>query len=121
MAEHNETGKKGEQLAAEFLENAGFKVLELNWAYQKYELDIIAQKEGTLIVAEVKTRSGNYYGEPEAWVTKAKQKNLIKGAEAYVLTNNLDLEVRFDVISIIMPPRGEPKVQHIEDAFYPIL
>ncbi|MBA3900245.1 MAG: YraN family protein [Bacteroidetes bacterium] len=121
MAEHNETGKKGEQLAAEFLEQSGFQVLELNWAYQKYEIDIIAQKGDTLIVAEVKTRSGNYYGEPEAWVTKVKQKNLIKGAEAYIITNNLDLDVRFDILSIILPDKGEPKIHHTEDAFYPLL
>jgi putative endonuclease len=121
MAEHNETGKKGEQLASDFLKNSGFQVLELNWAYQKYEIDIIAQKANTLVVAEVKTRSCNYYGEPEAWVTKVKQKNLIKGAEAYVIKNNLDLDVRFDILSIIIPAKGEPKIHHIIDAFYPLL
>jgi putative endonuclease len=121
MAEHNDTGKKGEQLAVDFLKSAGYQVLEINWNFKKYEVDIIARQNESLIIAEVKTRSGNYFGEPEAWVTKVKQKNLIKGAEAYILLNNLDLEVRFDIISVILPQKGEPKIHHIEDAFYPLV
>ncbi|MDQ3192905.1 MAG: YraN family protein [Bacteroidota bacterium] len=121
MAEHNLTGKKGEEIASEFLKLNGYEVLEKNWIYKKFELDIVAQKNKTLIIAEVKTRSGNYIGEPEAWVTKIKQKNLIKGAEAYVLQNKMDFEVRFDIITIIIPAKGEPKIQHIEDAFYPLV
>jgi putative endonuclease len=117
-----ETGKKGEQMATEFLQEKGYTILEKNWNFKQYELDIIAQKDDTLIVAEVKTRTGNFFGEPEEWVTKTKQKNLIKGAEAYIESNNLDVEVRFDIISIVLSPKGgEPKIHHIEDAFYPIV
>ena len=120
MAEHNLTGKNGEELALHFLQNEDYKILATNWNYKKSEIDIIAQKDTFLIIAEVKTRNSNYFGEPESWVTKIKQQNLIKGAEAYILKNNIDLEVRFDIISIILSGK-EHKIHHIKDAFYPII
>lgn len=117
MAEHNLTGTKGEVLAAEFLKKKGYQILETNWTNKKYELDIIAQKGNTLFVIEVKTRTGNYFGEPEEWVTKSKQENLIRGANSYILKNDLDVEVQFDIVSIIL--KGENHtIHHIEDAFY---
>ena len=120
MAEHNLTGKKGEELAVNFLQREGYKILATNWNYKKSEIDIIAKKEQFLIIAEVKTRNSNYFGEPESWVTKLKQQNLIKGAEAYILKNNIDLEVRFDIISVILSEKDH-KIHHIKDAFYPML
>ena len=120
MAEHNDTGKKGEELAQRFLKKEGYKILAVNWVFKKTEIDIVAQDEKFLIIAEVKTRHSNFFGEPESWVTKIKQQNLIKGAEAYILKNNLDLEVRFDIISIILSKK-EYHIHHIKDAFYPIL
>jgi putative endonuclease len=117
-----ETGKKGEKMAADFLLKNGYEVLEINWRHKQFEIDIIAKKSDVLVVAEVKTRTGNYFGEPEEWVTKVKQKNLIKGAEAYIKERDLDVEVRFDILSIILSPKGgEPKIHHIEDAFYPLV
>ena len=71
------------------------------------------------MVAEVKTRKSNFFGEPEEFVTRQKQKHLIKAANAYIEKNNLDLEVRFDIISIILSG-NEQKIFHIEDAFHPI-
>jgi putative endonuclease len=121
MADHNILGKKGEELAAEFLSEKGYEILETNWAQSGTEIDIVARTANTLVIVEVKTRKGNYFGEPEAFVNKAKQKNLIKGAGAYVQRNNLDTEVRFDIVSVIHPPSGEVKIQHIEDAFYPLI
>ena len=120
MAEFHELGKNGEAIASEFLREKGYKILETNWRKGPLEIDIIAQKDKTLVIAEVKTRSTNYFGEPEEFVTRAKQKNLIKAANTYILYHNLDVEARFDIISILI--RGEQyKVHHIEDAFYPTL
>ncbi len=119
MAEHNDTGKKGEEIAARFLENKGFTILETNWRFKNLEADIIARVAKTLVVAEVKTRKSNYFGEPESFVTKQKQKNLIKAANEYILRNNLDLEVRFDIVSVVL--NDSTAVKHIEDAFYPLL
>jgi putative endonuclease len=118
MAEHNETGTKGEEMAADYLTNKGYEILEKNWRFKNLEADIIAIIAKTLVVAEVKTRKSNYFGEPETFVNKQKQSNLIKTAHEYIQRNNLDLEVRFDIISIITGT-NPITVNHIEDAFYP--
>jgi len=102
MAEHNITGKKGEELAAEHLKSKGYKILETNWRYRNLEADIIASIADTLVVAEVKTRSTNFFGEPETFVTRQKQKNLIRAANGYIEHKQLDLEVRFDIVSVVM-------------------
>lgn len=116
MAEHNDTGAKGEQLASNFLKNKGYSVLEINWRFKNLEADIIASIDETIVIAEVKTRKSNYFGEPETFVDKQKQKNLRKTANEYIERNNLDMEVRFDIISIVMGNK-EMKINHIEDAF----
>ncbi len=119
MAEHNITGQKGEEMAAKFLEEKGYKILETNWRFMNLEADIIALTAKTLVIAEVKTRKSNYFGEPESFVNKQKQKNLIKTANAYIERKQLDYEVRFDIISVIL--NDTSSVKHIEDAFYPLL
>lgn len=120
MAQHNDTGVKGEELAAGFLEKKGYSILEKNWRFKNLEADIIAIFSKTLVIAEVKTRKSNYFGEPETFVNKQKQKNLIKAAHEYIQRNQLDVEVRFDIISIILGD-SQTKINHIEDAFYPLL
>lgn len=120
MAEHNLTGAKGEELAVKYLEKKGYTILELNWRNKHLEIDIVARDKNTIVVAEVKTRRSTHFGEPEEWVTKMKQKNLIKAASVYIINKNIDLEVRFDIVSIVLV-QDEFTVNHIEDAFYPIL
>jgi len=120
MAEHNDTGTKGEQLAKVFLEGKGYKVLEVNWRFKNLEADIIATHNNTLIVVEVKTRASNFFGEPEAWVTRQKQKNLIKAANGYITRYKIEMEVRFDIVSVIMG-KEEQQINHIEDAFFPLV
>jgi putative endonuclease len=120
MAEHNETGQKGEILAADYLKNKGYTILETNWRFKNLEADIIASKADTIIIAEVKTRSSNFFGEPETFVNRQKQKNLVKAAHEYIERNGLEQEVRFDIISIVMNSSGNT-VNHIEAAFYPLL
>ncbi|MFT4525430.1 MAG: putative endonuclease [Granulosicoccus sp.] len=117
MANHNDLGNKGEDLAANLLEQKGYEVLDRNWRWGRYEVDIVAQQKDILVVAEVKTRQSNYFGEPEEFVSSAQQKRLVESANAYIEKHDLDLEVRFDIISIIYNSR-QRKVHHIEDAFY---
>ena len=119
MAEHNDTGLAGEELAAAFLSQKGYTVLEKNWRFGREEIDIIAQKEDTLVVVEVKTRSGSFFGEPEEFVNRQKQRNLIKAVNAYIEKNELDLEVRFDIIGVIMTGKNH-RINHVEDAFHPV-
>ena len=119
MAEHNDTGIKGEELASVYLEGKGYTVLEKNWQFGREEIDIIAQQNDTLVVVEVKTRSGSFFGEPEEFVNRQKQKNLIKAVNAYIEKNNLELEVRFDIIGVILTGKNH-RINHVEDAFHPI-
>ena len=120
MAEHNELGKKGEDIAADYLAKKGYNILEKNWRQWRNEIDIIARDGKYLVIVEVKTRQSNYFGEPETAVTYEKQKALIRAANTYIRYNNMDLEVRFDIVSIIIAKEKE-QIHHIEDAFYPIL
>ena len=118
MAESHDTGKQGEAIAAAYLASKGWKILETNWHSNHEEADIIARNGDMLIIVEVKTRSTSFFGSPEGFVGRQKQRRLVKTANHYLSSNGLDLEVRFDIISIVMQlPR--PKLKHIEDAFYP--
>jgi putative endonuclease len=120
MAEFHETGKQGEAIALNHLRQNGYSILETNWQSGHKEIDIIAKKDDQLVIVEVKARKTAFFGEPEEFVTKSKQKMLIAAANHYLLKNNLDLEVRFDIISVLF--KGDNyRVNHIEDAFYPTL
>jgi putative endonuclease len=116
MAEHNELGKKGEQLAIDFLIEKEYKILERNYRFQKAEVDIIAQKDAVLAVVEVKTRSSNYFGNPQDFVNPKKIKLLISAIDHYVIERNLDVEVRFDIVAIIKQ-QNTFKIEHLKDAF----
>jgi putative endonuclease len=88
MAEHNLTGKLGEQYACRFLEAHGYTVLERNWRKGRHELDIIARTARELVIIEVKTRTSEQHGQPEEAVKKGKRGLLIKGANAYIQDTN---------------------------------
>jgi len=120
MATHNIIGKEGEQEALRYIKTKGYEILAMNWKYRKLEIDIIAKYNNEIIIAEVKTRDWNSIMDPEEAVTKKKQKNIVKAANAFILENEIDLNVRFDILSV--SKRGAKwSVQHIEDAFYPLL
>ncbi len=116
MAEHNDLGKKGEQLAIDFLQKNKYKILEKNYRYLKAEVDIIAQKGEVLAAIEVKTRTSAYFGNPEEFVNPKKIKLLLSAIDNYVIENDLDVEVRFDIIAIITNQK-KTKIEHLEDAF----
>jgi len=120
MAEHNDLGKTGEELALAFLRSKDYSIRETNWRFGKDEIDIIAQEKDNLVIVEVKTRSSSYFGEPEIFVNKRKQQFLVRAANSYITRKNVDLETRFDIVSIIIS-NGKHRVHHIEDAFYPTL
>jgi len=118
MADHNDLGAEGERMALQHLQSKGYTILETNWNFGKEEIDIIARIGGELVVVEVKTRNSNFFGEPEEFVSKAKQRHMIKAANAYVEKYDLDVEVRFDVIGIILNRQGK-HINHLEAAFLP--
>ena len=117
MAQHNELGNKGEKLAVDFLIKKGYIILDTNWRFQKAEVDIIARKEETLAVVEVKTRSSIDFGNPQDFVKPKKIKLLVSAIDEYVISKDLDVEVRFDIIAIVHENK-KFTIEHLEDAFY---
>ncbi len=114
MAEHNIFGREGEDVAAEYLEGQGYRVMDRNWRSGHKEIDIVAVKDGVLVIVEVKTRKNSCYGDPEDAVSPLKMKRIQRAADAYVRYYRLDMPVRFDVISVL---GKDYKIHHIEDAF----
>lgn len=118
MARHNVLGKQGEEIAKKFLLKKNYTIVDTNWRFDKDEIDIVAKDGDELVVVEVKTRSTDYYGFPEDAVNSQKEGFLIRATEAYLEENELDLDTRFDIVSIIINEK-ETKIHHIVDAFYP--
>jgi len=119
MSENIKLGKEAEDFAVSFLEKKGYKILHRNWRFGHYELDIVCEKSKTLIIIEVKCRSGTYIEQPFQAVNRSKQRKIIEAANAYIEKYEIDLETRFDIISIISTEKKQ--ISHIEDAFYPLL
>lgn len=117
MAQHNELGKLGEEMAVDFLRQNGYQILETNWVFQKAEIDIIARKHRTLAIVEVKTRSSTDFGLPQDFVKSRKIQLLVKAVNEYVAVNDLDVEVRFDIVAISKGGDGF-HIEHLEDAFF---
>jgi putative endonuclease len=117
MATHNDLGNKGEEIAIDFLQKNNYKILEKNWRFKKAEVDIIAIKKGILAVVEVKTRSSDYFGNPQDFVNQKKIKLLVEAINEYVISKNLDVEVRFDIIAILKN-QEKFEINHLKDAFF---
>ena len=121
MAAHNELGKKGEDLAAAHLLAEGYAIRHRNWRCGHKELDIVAEKDGMLVVVEVKTRTDTLYGLPEEAVSAGKIRRIVSSTDAYLRKFAIDLPVRFDLITIVTDEDGELLLNHSPDAFYPPL
>lgn len=117
MAQHNNLGKKGEQLAVDFLLKKNYKIIECNYRFNKAEVDIIAQKSDILAIIEVKTRSSIDFGNPQDFLKPKQMQRIVKAVDNYVNTNNLNVEVRFDIIAIVKEGKNF-KIKHLENAFY---
>ena len=113
MAKHNILGKQGEELAVQFLQNLNYQVVEINWREHKFEIDIIAKDKDELVFVEVKTRTTDFFGNPEEAVTLPKQKHLIEGADFYINQNEIDLECRFDVVAVVLN-ESKKEINHIK-------
>lgn len=120
MAESHDLGKKGEDVAADHLRKAAYKILFRNWKWGRNEIDIIAENDNFIVFVEVKTRTDDFQIHPVSAITKDKQRSIIYAADGYLRQYLLDKESRFDVITIIK--KGESyQIDHIEGAFYPTL
>ena len=117
MAEHNDFGNLAENLAADFLNKKNYKILIRNFRYQRAEVDIIAEFEDLIVVIEVRARSYNALIEPQEAVTKKKIKAILLCSDFFMKENQIDKEVRFDIITVVPNESGKLEINHIEDAF----
>jgi len=115
---HIELGQKGENLAVDHLIVEKYNILHRNYKFKKGEIDIVCEKSNQLVIVEVKTRHTAIIGEPYEAVTKNKQRQIIKVANKYIEEYSINLDVRLDIISIVLNQYGV-RIEHIEDAFYP--
>ncbi len=118
MATHNELGRQGEDLAAEMLRKKGYKILERNWRFNGWEVDIIARTKKQIVFVEVKTRSDDSLMLPEDAVDFNRRCRLTSAANAYINYNKISLDVRFDIIAIVLND-NRCDINHIESAFPP--
>jgi len=106
-------GRQGEQLAAEYLQRAGFRILDRNWRCVEGEIDIVAVDRRVLVACEVKTRSGTGYGTPLEAITWKKRKRLRRLAISWVAHGVLFDEVRVDVVAVLKSQSGDFTIEHI--------
>lgn len=111
-------GRAGERLAAACLEQHGLTVLTRNWRCSTGEIDIIATDGEKVVFCEVKTRSGVDYGTPLEAVGPDKVKRLRQLGRTWLYEQSLTgCAVRFDVVSVLWPPGGPVRIDHLEGAF----
>jgi putative endonuclease len=111
-------GNKGEEIAADYLQKKKFRIVDRGYRLFRGELDIIAYDGGTLVFVEVKTRTGTEFGLPEEAVTPAKQNQIKRIAQGYLMERDLgDPDCRFDVLAILFDGEGDPTITHFKDAF----
>lgn len=118
MADHNDFGKLAEELAESFLVEKNYKILAKNYRYLKAEVDIIAQFENQIVIVEVKARATDAFMLPQEAINKKKIRLIVSAANEFLETNNIELETRFDVISVLPNEKGKLEITHIENAFY---
>ena len=116
MADHHILGKEGEDLAVEYLMLKEYEILERNFRFQKAEVDIIAKRENRIIAVEVKTRATNNFGNPEEFVKTGQISRMVKAMNHYMEKNELDLDIRFDILAIVLNEKTR-KIEHIQNAF----
>jgi putative endonuclease len=114
-----ETGRAGEDIAARYIEEKGWTIIDRNYRFMKAEADIVAYDGKQIIVVEVKTRSGTGFGEPEESVDDRKKKQLYKATQAWLYERKMEgAPVRFDVIAVILKKGADPEIRHHEGAFW---
>jgi putative endonuclease len=119
MLTTKQIGAFGEHKACLYLERHGYQIMETNWRFKRYEIDVIATFEDLLIFIEVKTRSDNDVSKPEAAVTRTQWGNIARAAGVYMARNDYDWEVRFDIVAVTLLPNETQAIKHFRDIYFP--
>ena len=120
MVTTRELGEMAEGLAQQHLVELGYEILDTNWYHGHLEIDIVAKDGDELVIVEVKARTGIRYEHPSEAVTNTKIKRIVEAADAYLIEKELDVETRFDVITVIFVDK-KFELEHFKDAFYPTM
>lgn len=120
MAEHNQLGAWGENLAAEYLLTRGYSIIERDFKAGRYELDIVAMTGTEIVFVEVKTRSDDF-ADPTDAIDSNKMRRLARAADVYLRMKRIRQAPRFDVIAVIGHPLTSHTIRHYPDAFMPPL
>lgn len=115
MAAHNDLGKWGEDLAADYLRDKGYVIIDRDWKSGHHDLDIVAKEDETLVIVEVKTRRNRLFGNPEEAIDYKKRQSLQSAINHYVKSHHIGNSVRFDIISIVGNIGDKPEIDHIID------
>jgi putative endonuclease len=118
MSKAKELGNKGEEIAVAHLKSLGYEILNVNWFSNHLELDIVARDGNELVIVEVKSRGSDSYEHPSEAVSNKKIRFLVNAAEAYIQEKDINMDTRFDVISIIFMGKTI-ELEHFQNAFYP--
>lgn len=113
-----QTGEAGEEFARKWLTEKGYVIREINWRWGRAEIDIIAEKEGILIFAEVRSRKSYAFGYPEETVSEQKKKRYSSAANAYIEQSGHQGEIRYDIIALKIENGQITEAEHLEDAFW---
>jgi putative endonuclease len=118
MAEHNDSGKLAEELAADWLIGKGYEFIAKNYRHKHAEIDLIMKYKGLLIFVEVKYRSGTGFGFAEEFVDSTKKKLVVKAADEYIHKIDWHKDIRFDIVAVYKDQNGNVNFRQFEDAFY---
>lgn len=121
MATFNDLGRWGEDIAAKYLEQKGYRILCRDWQYKHRDLDIVATDDnGLCLIVEVKTRRNEEYADADLAVTPQKVRSLSIAANAFIKSHMVDADIRFDIVTVVGTPQAY-EVRHTEDAFLPFV
>jgi putative endonuclease len=116
MRNNKDLGQYGENLARRYLVRQGYEIVASNYRYKRAEIDLIAMHNGQLIFLEVKMRSNLSFGMPESFVDEKKAEMIHYAAEAYIIENDWQANIRFDILAIVQQ-KNSLTIKHFEDAF----
>ncbi|RRC99111.1 YraN family protein [Prevotella sp. OH937_COT-195] len=115
MAEHNELGKWGEEIASRYLQDKGYVIIERDWKSGKRDIDIIAIEKDVYVFVEVKTRQNKMYGDPIEAVGYLKMQNLRHAISNYIKYRRLNNDIRFDIVTVVGSIGKKPEIVHVKD------
>lgn len=114
MAEHNTTGKEGEEIGRRYLEKKGYKIIKQNYRTKRAEIDIVAKHKNILVFVEVRTKRHEYYGTPEETINYEKRVRLQRNAAAYAHRIRYNGPWRIDAVCLVLAGKEIVRIQHYE-------